>query len=245
MTPTTKNRILIAIVAVVIAGVAAVILLLQPASEKAEASEATGQPTASSSAMGVGPAALPNISAANPGQAPSNQDVAVPPDRASPTDLPKATISTASTPYKQEVEKQGNEFLKIYFNNVGADMETPTSYLDKLAPFAGSEFLDGLRKSSTATEWGGFGKFLHEKRLNITVEPTCSLAEGQAFAPVFDEADGGNLPCTFKQTVVNQDGKKYTSNDLGVEAESWGSQSLKMVKEDGVWKVAAFDSFAK
>jgi hypothetical protein len=62
---------------------------------------------------------------------------------------------------------------------------------------------------------------------------------------VFDEEDGGNMPCSFTQTVIGPDGKEYTGDDLGVRSKSSGSQSLKMVKEDGRWKVAAFDSYGQ
>lgn len=246
MTAQTKSRILIAAIIVAVVAAAAMILLLQPASEKAAAAEemsatATTTATASPSA----PAGLPNISAANPGQVRSNQEVAVPPDQARATDLPGAATSTTEQ-YRLDAEKAGNEFLKIYFNSAGSDMATPLAFVDKLAPYGTQELLDGIRESSgTATEWGGFGKFLHDKKLNFRVASTCSLAPGQAFAPVFDEVDGGNMPCSFNQTVVGPDGNEYKGDDLGVRSKSSGSQSLKMVKEDGAWKVAAFDSYGQ
>jgi hypothetical protein len=53
------------------------------------------------------------------------------------------------------------------------------------------------------------------------------------------------MPCSFQQTVVGPDGNEYKGDDLGVRSKSSGSQSLKMVKEDGAWKVAAFDSYGQ
>lgn len=248
MTSTTKNRILAAVVAVAIIGVAALILIAQPASVKAEAAKpsATSPVTAAApNAATIPPSAAPNISAANPGQEAVNTTGAVAPDQAPTSDLPKA--SRVTEPYKQDAEKAGNEFLKIYFNSPGSTMETPSSYVDKLVPYVTSGFLDQLRgpAGSAATVWTPFGKTLHDKKLDYAVDPACSLAAGQGFAPAFDETNGGNLPCTFKQTIVGHDGKTYAGNDLHVEITSNGTQSLKMVKENGAWKVAAIDSYGQ
>lgn len=247
MTSKTKSRLVAAAIIAVILGIAAVILIVQPASVKADDAKRS---TASSSAAPAGnessgsaASALPNISAVNPGQLNSGPAIAVAPDQSSPGDLP--TVGSSTEPYKQEAEKAGAAFLKIYYNAPGFSMANPQSYLEQLAPYGSKKFLAELRGTSPATEWSPFGQFMHDKKLDYSVEAACSLAPGQSLAPVFDEKDGGNLPCTFIQTVVGQDGLIYSGSDLGVHPKSNGSQSLKMIKENGSWKVAAFDSYGQ
>lgn len=246
MTSKTKNRLLAAIVIAVILGVAAVILIAQPASVKADAVKPSTLPTESATAAApssTAAAALPNISAANPGQLNSSTPTALPPDQAAPSDQPKASAATES--YKHDAEQAGMEFLKIYFNSPGYVMENPGSYLEKIAPYASKDFLTEMRGPSPKLEWSPFGQFMHDKKLDYSVDATCSLAAGQSEAPTFDEEKGGNMPCTFTQTVVGLDGKEYTGSDLGVKSKSTGTQSLKMVKEDNAWKVAAIDAYGQ
>jgi hypothetical protein len=124
---------------------------------------------------------LPNISAANPGQVRTNQEVAVPPDQARATDLPGAATSTTEQ-FRLDAEKAGNEFLKIYFNSAGSDMTTPLAFVDKLAPYGTQEFLDGIRESSgTATEWA-VSEILHD-RSSITASSPLVIGAGAGFRP--------------------------------------------------------------
>lgn len=245
MTPQIKNRILIAGIILAVGAVAALMLILQPSSVKAEAASPTSTAAATASASAsAGASAKPlNLSAGNAGQTATDTG-ALPPGSARSTDLPKAPPATE--PYKQAAEKAGGEFLKIYFNAPGSSMEKPDSYIDQLAPYATKDVLDKLRAPIPANaDWTMLGKRLHDKKLNYVVTPSCSLAPGQAFAPKFDEADGGNLPCTFTMIIAGQDGTEYSGKDLPVATNSSGTQSLKMVNENGAWKVAAIDSYGQ
>jgi len=243
MNPALKNKLLIAGIVVALGAVAALMLLLQPTSVKADAASPTPTATPTSSATaGTSPKPL-NLSAGNPGQT-KEATGALPPGAAVSTDLP--TAPSASEPYKKAAENAGKEFLKIYFNAPGASMPNPGSYIDQLAPYATQDILDKLRAATpTNATWTMLGKRFHDKGLNYVVTPSCSLAPGQGFAPKFDEADGGNLPCTFSMVVAAQDGTQYSGTDLPVASNSTGSQSLKMVNENGTWKVAAIDSYGQ
>lgn len=247
MTNEIKNRLLIAGIVLAVIAAGALMLILQPVSVKADASKPSETASSSSApvpTVGVLSAPVPNLSAANPGQSASAETGARPPEQAHATDLP--TAPPVTEPYKQAAEKAGNEFLKIYFNAPGASMETPSSYVDKLSPYASKAILDQLHAATPSNaQWSSFGKKLHDKQLNYTVAPSCSLAPGQAFAPKFDEKGGGNMPCSFSMTITGQAGAEYAGNDLPVATKSNGSQSLKMINEDGTWKVAAFDSYGQ
>ena len=243
MNPALKNKLLIAGVVLALGAAAALMLLLQPTSVKADATAATATASPSVSTTAGTGATPPNLSAGNPGQT-ANTTGALPPGAAPSTDMP--TAPSASEPYKKAAESAGKEFLKVYFNAPGASMPRPDSYIDQLAPYATQGILDKLRAATPANAtWTNLGKRFHDKSLNYLVTPSCSLAPGQGFAPKFDEDAGGNLPCTFSMVVAGPDGTQYSGSDLPVATKSTGTQSLKMVNENGSWKVAAIDSYGQ
>lgn len=142
--------------------------------------------------------------------------------------------------FKRDAEDAALAFLKIYLNANGADNEQPISYIDKLAPYATEELLKQYRApyEGVTPEWNWLGVLMHEKGLNVSVEGFCTLGATQAPAVAFDENDGGNIPCFYRQVVRDGQGNEYSDDDLGIESNILDDQRLKMVKDGGQWKVA-------
>ena len=147
--------------------------------------------------------------------------------------------------FKRDAEDAGLAFLKVYLNANGAEQEQPTSYINKLAPYATEDLLKQYRApyEGVTPEWNWLGVFMHEKGLNVSVEGFCTLGATQAPAVAFDEKDGGNMPCFYRQVVRDGQGKEYSGDDLGIEPNILDDQRLKMVKDGDQWKVAQTNAF--
>lgn len=233
-----RRLVTITILLAVAAGIC--VIYLTADTEGDAAAQSAPSPSASELQNGLGPnGTAPTLSAGDAGT--SGKGV-IPEYQIAPDTVLEPRYETTEQ-YKRDAEAAAFEFLKIYLNPNGASNENPLSYTEKLAPYATSELIDGIRESfgGGQPEWNWLGEEMHQLNANVSVEGYCSLTPEQSLPLPFDEEKGGNVPCTFRQVVRDTSGTQIKSDVLGIETNLLGDQVLQMIKEDGAWKVSAVD----
>lgn len=243
-TSAAKRQKIVLVGLCVIIGVVAVLLAFSPWFN--ESAEGAAEPSPTSSASPSGDASTPNtgptLSAGGSFPTATATQPAAQPQIGDGTPTPR---SRPAEQFKRDAEDAGLEFLKIYLNANGAENDHPLHFTEKLEPYATAALIEKIRApyEGVTPEWNWVGEIMHEKAWNVSVEGFCGLGPMQGPPPAFDEEEGGNMPCSFRQVVRGADGKEANSKPENIQPDQLGAQSLKMVREDGRWKVAELDSF--